>query len=108
MDRTFVRRGGAMFRAAVFALALAGALPAVASAGDLSGVVNLNTATVEQLTLLPGVGESRAHQIISMRKRQGAIRKVDDLLGVKGIGEASLAKMRPFVAVKGETTLAEK
>ena len=108
MDRTSVRRGGAMFRAAVFALALAGALPAVATAGDLSGVVNLNTASVEQLTLLPGVGESRARQIVAMRKRQGTIRKVDDLLGVKGIGEASLAKLRPFVTVKGQSTLAEK
>lgn len=108
MDRTLVRRGGAMFRAAVFALALAGALPAGASAGDLSGVVNLNTASVEQLTLLPGVGESRARQIVALRKRQGSIRKAEDLLGVKGIGEASLAKMRPFLAVKGDTTLVEK
>ena len=108
MDRTLVRRGGAMFRAVVLALAVAGALPAGALAGDLTGVVNVNTASVEQLTLLPGVGESRARQIVALRKRQGTIRKVDDLLGVKGIGEASLAKMRPFLAVKGETTLAEK
>ena len=108
MDRIFIRRGGALVRAAVIAIALAGALPAAAAAGELTGVVNLNTASVEQLTLLPGVGESRARQIVSMRKQKGNFRQVDDLLAVKGIGEASLAKLRAFVRVKGQTTLAEK
>lgn len=108
MDRTLVRRAGALFRAGVFALAFAGALPVAAAAGSLTGVVNLNTASVEQLTLLPGVGESRAREIVAMRKRQGTFRRVDDLLSVKGIGEASLAKLRPFLTLKGDSTLKDE
>ena len=112
MDRTPVRRGGALVRVIVFALAFAGALPvamaAPAGAGTLAGVVNVNTASVEPLTLLPGIGESRAQEIVALRKRQGTIRKVEALLEVKGIGEASLAKMRPFVTLQGKTTLEVK
>ena len=70
----------------------------------LSGVVNVNTATPDQLQLLPGVGESRARAIVALRKERGAFEKVEDLLAVKGIGESMLARMRPFVAVTGKTT----
>ena len=58
MDRTSVRRGAAQVRAIVFALAFAGVLaamtPTLATAGTLAGVINVNTASAEQLTLLPG------------------------------------------------------
>ena len=103
MDRTPVRRGAALLRAIVFALAFAGALSA--SAGTLAGVVNVNTASVEQLTLLPGIGESRAAEIVALRKQKGSFRSVDSLLAVKGIGEASFNKMKPFLTLQGKTTL---
>ena len=109
MDRTPVRHGAALLRAIVFALAFAGALPAatasVAFAGTLAGVVNVNTASVEQLTLLPGIGESRAAEIVALRKQKGAFRNVESLLAVKGIGEASFNKMKPFLTLQGKTTL---
>lgn len=72
--------------------------------GKLSGVVNLNTATTEELMLLPGVGESRARAVIEERKRRGGFQKVDDLLEVKGIGAAGLEKLRPHVTLDGKTT----
>lgn len=106
MDRTPVRRGAALLRAIVFALAFAGAVSATtASAGTLAGVVNVNTASVEQLTLLPGIGESRAAEIVALRKQKGSFRSVDSLLAVKGIGEASFNKMKPFLTLQGKTTL---
>ena len=88
-------------RALVLALPLALATAATA----LSGVVNVNTASAEQLSMLPGVGPARAEAIIKLRKQRGGFQRVDDLLEVKGIGEASLAKLRPYVALEGKTTL---
>ena len=90
---------------AVVALGLAGPSPAL-SVETLSGVVNVNTASAEQLTLLPGVGESRAHAIVTLRESRGGFKTVDELLDVKGIGDVALTRLRPFVAVKGKTTLA--
>lgn len=91
-------------RAFVLALPLAlAAAPFAASA--LSGVVNVNTASAEELSLLPGVGPSRARAIIELRQQRGGFKRVEDLLEVKGIGDASLAKLRPFIALEGKTTL---
>ncbi len=83
---------------------IAGTAPAFA-AGKLTGVVNVNTATATQLTLLPGVGEARARAIITTRDQRGGFKRIEDLLEVKGIGDASLAKLRPFLSLSGESTL---
>lgn len=76
-----------------------------ADAGGLTGVVNVNTATAEQLMLLPGVGEAKAQAILGYRERSGGFKHVDELLEVKGIGSAALDKIRPFVAIQGKTSL---
>lgn len=62
-------------------------------------VVELNSASKAELTNLPRVGEKLAERIIERREELGGFRKVDDLLGVKGIGEKTLDKMRPFCVV---------
>ena len=80
------------------------ALSALAAESQLTGVVNLNTATQEELQLLPGIGESRARAVIEARKRMGGFQKVEDLLEVKGIGQAGLEKLRPHVTLEGKTT----
>ena len=91
-------------RAFVLALPLALAtVPLAASA--LTGVVNVNTANAEELSLLPGVGPARARAIIELRQQRGGFKRVEDLLEVKGIGEASLAKLKPYLAVEGKSTL---
>ena len=63
------------------------------------GPVNLNTATAEELDALPGVGPSTAQAILEFRKEHGRIRSVDELLEVRGIGEAKLAALRSKVRV---------
>jgi competence protein ComEA len=84
--------------------ALAIALPAFAADPGMRGTVNVNTATLEELQLLPGVGESRARALIDARKQRGGFKRVEDLLEVKGIGEVSLEQLRPYVTTQGKTT----
>ena len=93
---------------ATFALMLgaAGALPAFAaeSTTGIEGVVNVNTASVEELQVLPGVGESRALQIVEMRKQRGGFSSVDELKEVRGIGDSMLDRLRGHVTLEGKTT----
>lgn len=71
---------------------------------QLTGVVNLNTATAAQLDLLPGVGEKAARKIIEHRAKT-PFAKVEDLTKVKGFGKKKLEKLKPFIATSGATTL---
>jgi competence protein ComEA len=73
-------------------------------ARKLQGVVNVNTASVEELQLLPGVGEARARAIVDLRKQRGGFKSLEELRAVKGIGDASLERLRPHVAFDGKTT----
>ena len=69
------------------------------------GVVNVNTATAHELARLPGIGEARAEALIAARKRLGGFENLEDLLEVRGVGEAGLARLRPHVTLQGKTTL---
>jgi competence protein ComEA len=75
-----------------------GAGAASAGAGDVS-VVNLNTADLGQLDALPGVGPAIAQAIVDFRDQNGPFATVDQLLEVRGIGEAKLADLRDRVTV---------
>lgn len=63
------------------------------------GAVNLNTATVDELDELPGVGPVTAQSIVDWRTENGSFRSVDDLLEVRGIGEGTLGDLRDLVTV---------
>ncbi|MCP4900243.1 MAG: helix-hairpin-helix domain-containing protein [bacterium] len=73
-----------------------------------SGVVNVNTAGLDELQLLPRVGPSLAGRIVEFRKENGPFQSAEELLAVKGIGEKSFDQLKPFIATSGETTLSEK
>ncbi|TKB11723.1 helix-hairpin-helix domain-containing protein [Desulforhopalus sp. IMCC35007] len=64
---------------------------------DAVTAVNVNTADEEMLTQLPGVGPATASAIVKYRKANGNFKSANDLLNVKGIGEKTLAKMKPFL-----------
>jgi competence protein ComEA len=65
-----------------------------------SGPLDLNAATAEQLDSLPGVGPSTAAAIVAYRQEHGRFRSVDELLEVRGIGQAKLGDLRPRVRVR--------
>ncbi|HEY0803775.1 MAG TPA: ComEA family DNA-binding protein [Pseudonocardiaceae bacterium] len=67
--------------------------------GAPSALINLNTATVEQLDTLPGVGAVRAAAIVAWRNAHGKFTSVDQLGEVDGIGPGRLEKLRPLVRV---------
>ena len=72
------------------------------------GVVNINTASIEQLKQLPRVGPALADRILAHREAQGDFESTEDLILVQGIGEKTYAMLSSFVVVKGETTLSRK
>ena len=61
--------------------------------------VNINTASSRELDALPGIGEVLAQRILDYRKANGAFSSVDELVKVKGIGEKTLEKLRPYATV---------
>jgi competence protein ComEA len=75
------------------------AAPTAASKGRATpdDPVYLNQATIADLRRLPGVGAKRADAILALRTKMGHFRQIEDLLRVKGVGRASLKKLRPLV-----------
>lgn len=67
---------------------------------DSSGaLVNINTATLEELETLPSIGEVRAQAIITYRETNGGFRTIDDIKEVSGIGEKIFADISPYITV---------
>ncbi|HEB68653.1 MAG TPA: helix-hairpin-helix domain-containing protein [Desulfobulbus sp.] len=59
--------------------------------------VNINTADAKELATLPGIGQVKAEAIVKYRKDNGKFKNVNDLKGVKGIGDKIIIKLKPEV-----------
>jgi len=59
--------------------------------------INVNTATKEELTLLPGIGDVYAERIIHYREDHGKFTEPDELLNISGIGERRLEQIKPYI-----------
>ena len=77
--------------------------PPAAAAAPVKSAINLNTATVDQLETLPGIGRKTAERIVEYRTKAGGFKRIEDLMNVKGIGEKSFLKLKPLVAVPPRT-----
>ena len=64
------------------------------------GVVNLNTATVEELQTLPSIGPVLAKRIVEYRNTHGPFQRPEELIEVKGIGPRTFERLRPYVTVR--------
>ncbi len=64
-----------------------------------AGKVNVNTASTEQLTTLPGVGPKLAARIVEYRHKSGPFRSLQELLNVRGVGEKNFAKLEPLLTL---------
>lgn len=95
------------------ASALAFAMVAMLSAGSAiaggkptpTAKVDINTASVEQLSTLPGVGPKLAARIVEYRQKSGPFRKAEELMNVKGVGEKNYSRIEAWLSV-GEATKA--
>lgn len=70
-----------------------------------STLVNINTATVQELDGLPGIGLHMAQRIVDYRQKNGPFKRLEDLMGVQGIGEKNFLKLKPLITItppKGE------
>jgi competence ComEA-like helix-hairpin-helix protein len=80
----------------------------VAASLSLTGKLNINNATTQELLLLPYIGEVRSKAIFSHRETRGVFEKLGSLLDVKGIGEKTYKQILPFIKLNGDSDLAIK
>ena len=96
MTRQSLRYFGAVVILALAALVL---LPATARGASTQAPVsnekvNLNTAGVDELVTLPGIGKAYAERILEYREKNGPFKKVEDILNVRGIGEKTYERIK--------------
>jgi competence protein ComEA len=106
-----MRKSLPIFLAVLLITSVAGAVLADDSATPAAapeGVVNINTADVAQLSLLPRVGEKAAQRIVDYRTAHGPFKKATDLMQVKGFGSKSFERLSAYIVLDGKTTLAQK
>lgn len=84
--------------AALFAVVLSAGSAFAAAKPAPAGKINLNTATADQLTAVPGIGDKLAARIVEHRQKNGSFKSVQELMNVRGVGEKSLGKLEPFLS----------
>jgi competence protein ComEA len=103
-----MKKANSIILMTVLALTMSAALSAsAAESSSPAGVININTATVSELSYLPGIGTSKAEAIVKYREKK-EFKKVEDLMRVKGIGRNTLKKLRSYLTVNGPTTVKGK
>jgi competence protein ComEA len=75
--------------------------PLAPSSGQDS-IIDLNTASLEELITLPGIGEDRANAIIAYRQEQGGFQSIEEIQNIEGIGPATFEKLKERIRVSGQ------
>jgi len=92
-----LRRFVATGLAVAMACALPGGLAVAAGKPAPSAKVNINTASVQQLTALPGVGAKLAARIVEYRQKSGSFKSIQELMNVSGVGEKNFEKIQSYL-----------
>lgn len=102
--RAWALHGGVMLRTEAGSVPELGTLAAAPAAPETAETMNsaldLNTATAAELSELPGIGDTLAQRIVDYRTENGSFQSVDELLAVKGIGQATLERLRAYIKVE--------
>ena len=69
------------------------------AAARATTAIDINSATVADLEGLPGIGRRTAERIVEHRQKNGAFKKIEELMNVKGIGEKSFLRLKPLITV---------
>jgi len=95
-----VKVGAALVLAVLLAAPMISAGQASAPAkATPATVININTATADQLDALPGIGAKLAARIVDYRQKNGGFKKLEDLMNVQGIGEKNFLKLKPLITL---------
>lgn len=70
-----------------------------ASSSTANGLININTASAQELEVLPGIGPALAQSIVSYRNEHGPFQSIEDLKNVPGIGEARFERLKGLITV---------
>lgn len=87
----------------LMALAFCLALPLCAAGESPKKPININTATATELMQLPHIGAKTAERIVAFRKQNGNFKRVEEIMNVKGIGEKTFTKLKPFLTLGNGT-----
>jgi len=84
------------------------AQPAQPKKPKIEGKININTATAEQIDMLPGLSKKKAQAVVDYRTANGKFKTLDDLAKVQGIKQKTIDRIKDYVIFEGETTLKRK
>lgn len=66
----------------------------------ISGKININTASIDELDLLPGIGPTYAQRIVDYRKKNGPFKTISEIQNVSGIGPKTFEKLKDLITIK--------
>lgn len=76
-------------------------LPRSSQTGTPGGKIDINSADVSELIILPGIGETLAQRIAEYREENGPFTAIDQLSRIEGIGETTLQNIAPYITIGG-------
>lgn len=86
---------------------VAAAAPHKGAPTEQKEVININTATPDQLQLLPGIGKAKAERIVAYRAKR-KFKRPYELIRVRGIGHKTFRRLKSWLRVSGPTTLSKR
>lgn len=98
-ERAQVATASGATGAAATGTATAGSASGATSASPAGGLVNINTASEQELDTLPGIGPAMAKRIIEYRTTEGGFKKLEDIKNIKGIGDAKYNKLKDKICI---------